>query len=157
MGIGYDYHRLAEGRRLVLGGVEISFEKGLLGHSDADVLAHAISDALLGAAALGDIGSHFPDSDPKYKNASSLKLLAEVGQMLAGQNWEIANIDAVVVAERPRLAPFIPQMLERLAQALGLEPARLSIKAKTAEGADSIGRGEGIAAQAVALIRLRVS
>lgn len=157
VGIGYDYHRLAEGRRLVLGGVEIPFEKGLLGHSDADVLAHAMSDALLGAAALGDIGRRFPDSDPEYKNASSLKLLAEVGRILAGQNWEVVNIDAVIIAERPRLAPFIPQMLERLAEALGLEPARLSIKAKTAEGADSIGRGEGIAAQAVALIRSRVS
>jgi 2-C-methyl-D-erythritol 2,4-cyclodiphosphate synthase len=152
VGIGYDIHRLAEGRELVLGGARIPFLKGLLGHSDADVLSHAMCDALLGAAALGDIGSHFPDSDQRFAGISSLEMLSRVAAMVRGRGYEIANLDAVVVAEAPKLAPFIAQMRERLASALGIHPDRISIKAKTNEGLDAIGRGEAIAAYAVALV-----
>lgn len=151
-GIGYDIHRLVEGRKLVLGGVEIPFEKGLLGHSDSDVLTHAICDALLGAAALGDIGTHFPDNDPKWAGASSLDLLASVMEMLTEHGYSIANIDATVMAERPKLKPYIQAMRERLASVLGIHVDRVSVKAKTNEGLESVGRGEAIAAQAMALL-----
>lgn len=152
IGHGYDVHRLTAGRRLILGGVEIPFEKGLLGHSDADVLAHAIADALLGAAALGDIGGMFPDSDPAFQDADSLVLLRQVAQRLAENGYKIANIDATVLAERPKLAPFIPQMRENLAAACGLETAQVSVKATTEEGLGFTGEGAGIAAHAVCLI-----
>lgn len=152
IGHGYDVHRLTAGRRLILGGVEIPFEKGLLGHSDADVLAHAIADALLGAAALGDIGGMFPDSDPAFQDADSLVLLRQVAQRLAENGYKIANIDATVLAERPKLAPFIPKMRENLAAACGLETAQVSVKATTEEGLGFTGEGAGIAAHAVCLI-----
>ena len=152
IGHGYDVHRLTAGRRLILGGVEIPFEKGLLGHSDADVLAHAIADALLGAAALGDIGGMFPDSDPAFQDADSLVLLRQVAERLAENGYKIANIDATVLAERPKLAPFIPKMRENLAAACGLETAQVSVKATTEEGLGFTGEGAGIAAHAVCLI-----
>jgi 2-C-methyl-D-erythritol 2,4-cyclodiphosphate synthase len=148
-GIGYDIHRLAEDRRLVLGGVEIPHERGLLGHSDADVLVHAIMDALLGAAGLGDIGRHFPDSDPALKGISSLILLERVGGLLRREGLRPLNIDSTVIAEAPRLAPWIPEMRRRIAGALGLGPERVNVKATTNEGMGSIGHGEGIAAYAV--------
>jgi 2-C-methyl-D-erythritol 2,4-cyclodiphosphate synthase len=151
-GIGYDLHRLAAGRKLILGGVEVPFDKGPVGHSDGDVLAHAICDALLGAANLGDIGSHFSDSDPRWKGASSLVFLEHVRGLLAGQNLRIGNIDAIVIAERPKLGPHFPAMREALAGALGVGPASISLKAKTNEGVDAVGRGEAIAAQAVAML-----
>ncbi|HYP25515.1 MAG TPA: 2-C-methyl-D-erythritol 2,4-cyclodiphosphate synthase [Blastocatellia bacterium] len=154
VGIGYDLHRLVEGRKLVLGGVEIPFDKGLLGHSDSDVLTHAICDALLGAASLGDIGSHFPDTDPRYRGASSLDLLSAVVDLISGRGLTISNVDAIIIAERPKLAPHILPMRERLADVLGVELNRVSIKAKTNEGLDSIGRGEAMAAQAVALLKM---
>ncbi|HKV42330.1 MAG TPA: 2-C-methyl-D-erythritol 2,4-cyclodiphosphate synthase [Blastocatellia bacterium] len=149
IGIGFDIHRLVEGRTLVLGGVEIPFEKGLLGHSDSDVLAHAICDALLGAAALGDIGTHFPDTDPKYAGASSMELLAHVVDMVKGRGYAILNVDSTVLAERPKVAPHIPAIRSRLAQALGVELAAVSVKAKTMEGLGDIGAGNAMAAQAV--------
>lgn len=152
IGHGYDVHRLAEGRRLILGGVEIPFEKGLLGHSDADVLAHAVMDALLGAAALGDIGKLFPDSDPAYEGADSLVLLSRVARVLDENGYGIGNVDATVLAQRPKLAPHIPAMRERLAAAMGIDPGRVSVKATTEEGLGFTGTGEGIAAHAVALI-----
>lgn len=152
IGHGYDVHRLVPGRRLVLGGVEIPFEKGLLGHSDADVLAHAVMDALLGAAALGDIGKLFPDSDPAYEGADSLTLLRRVTQVLAEHGYGIGNVDATVLAQRPKLAPHIPEMRERLAAAMGIDPGQVSVKATTEEGLGFTGAGEGIAAHAVALI-----
>ncbi len=152
IGTGYDIHRLVAGRRLVLGGLEIPFEKGLLGHSDSDVLTHALCDALLGAAALGDIGTHFPDSDPRFKGASSLDLLARVVALIAERGLRVANVDAQVLAERPKLAPYIPAMRKLLADILKVDIDRVSIKAKTNEGLDSIGRGEAMAAQAVALL-----
>ncbi|MEW6208448.1 MAG: 2-C-methyl-D-erythritol 2,4-cyclodiphosphate synthase [Acidobacteriota bacterium] len=151
-GTGYDIHPLVKGRRLILGGVEIPFEKGLLGHSDSDALTHAICDALLGAAALGDIGRHFPDSDPELKGASSLDLLSRVVELIAERGYRVANIDAVVVAERPRLAPFIEEMRSKLAAVLEIDMEQVSVKAKTNEGLDSVGRGEAMAAHAVALI-----
>jgi 2-C-methyl-D-erythritol 4-phosphate cytidylyltransferase/2-C-methyl-D-erythritol 2,4-cyclodiphosphate synthase len=151
-GIGYDVHRLVAGRKLIIGGVDISFELGLEGHSDADVLLHAIKDALLGAAALGDIGRHFPDTDQQYKGASSLKLLAAVGALLAERGWRTSNIDAVVVAEKPKLAPHIAAMNANIAAALGVEPGQINVKATTTEGLGFTGRREGIAAQAVACI-----
>ncbi len=150
VGIGYDIHRLVEGRKLILGGVELESARGLLGHSDADVLAHAVGDALLGAAGLGDIGRHFPDTDERFRGISSLKLLAEVGGMVAERGWRIENIDAVVVLERPKLASRAAEMAANLARALGIETARVSIKASTNEGLDAVGRGEAIAAWAVA-------
>lgn len=152
IGIGYDIHRLVAGRRLVLGGVEIPFEKGLLGHSDSDVLTHAICDALLGAAALGDIGTHFPDTDPRWAGVSSLELLARVVEMLADRGYRVANVDATVMAERPKLKPYVQAIRERLASALRVDVDLMSVKAKTSEGLDSVGRGEAIAAQAIALL-----
>jgi 2-C-methyl-D-erythritol 4-phosphate cytidylyltransferase/2-C-methyl-D-erythritol 2,4-cyclodiphosphate synthase len=152
VGQGYDVHRLEVGRALVLGGVAIPFERGLAGHSDADVLIHAIMDALLGAAGLGDIGRLFPDADPRYRGISSLVLLREVGVRLRGAGARILNLDATLVAQRPRVAPHVPEMIARLAEALQVEPGRLSIKATTSEGLGFVGREEGIAAQAVALI-----
>lgn len=154
IGLGYDVHRLVEGRRLIIGGIDIPYEKGLLGHSDADVLLHAISDALLGAAALGDIGKHFPDTDPKFKNADSLVLLIRVMELLEERGYEVNNIDAVIIAENPKLAPFIPDMRSKIAGALKTEEEAVSIKATTTEGLDAAGKGEGIAAQAiVSLVR----
>src|SRR5215468_4218068 len=152
IGIGYDLHRLVEGRKLVLGGVEIPFEKGLLGHSDSDVLSHAICDGLLGAAALGDIGTHFPDSDPQWSGASSLNLLAKVVELLADLGFAVANVDATIIVERPKLRAHIDSMREHLATVLGISVDQVSVKAKTNEGLDSAGRGESIAAQAVVLI-----
>ena len=153
IGNGYDVHPLVPGRKLVLGGVEIPFEKGLDGWSDADVLTHAIIDALLGAAALGDIGSHFPPDDPAYKDISSLKLLKIVGGKLAEKGWLIDNIDATVVAVQPKLRDFIDPMRKTLSQTLGITVEQVSVKASTSNGLGFAGRGEGIAAQAVALIR----
>ena len=152
IGHGYDVHRLTEGRKLILGGVEIPFEKGLLGHSDADVLTHAVMDALLGAAALGDIGRLFPDSDPAYAGADSLLLLRRVADVLAEHGYAVGNVDATVLAQRPKLAPHIPEMRERLAAAMGVEPGRVSVKATTEEGLGFTGAGEGIAAHAVSLL-----
>jgi 2-C-methyl-D-erythritol 2,4-cyclodiphosphate synthase len=152
IGTGYDMHPLAKKRKLVLGGVEIPFDKGLSGWSDADVLAHAVIDALLGAAALGDIGGHFPPGEAQYKDISSLTLLKEVGEKLAAGGWRIVNIDATVVAEEPRLAGFIEPMRQNLSQTLGIEIERVSVKASTANGVGCLGRGKWMEAQAVALI-----
>ena len=152
VGIGYDYHRLEAGRKLVLGGVEIPHSKGLAGHSDGDVLTHAICDALLGAAGLGDLGQHFPDTDPKWKGASSLKLLAQVVEMLRAKGLRPTQVDSVVLAEEPKLAPHFVRMLETLARVLGVEPAEVNVKAKTTEGLEALGRGEAMAAQAIALL-----
>ncbi len=152
IGHGYDVHRLVPGRKLILGGVEIPWERGLLGHSDADVLTHAVMDALLGAAALGDIGQFFPDTDPKYEGASSLLLLGEVGRRLNEAGYEIENVDATVLAQRPKLAPHIEKMRAALAGALGASPEKISVKATTEEGLGFTGSGEGIAAHAVCLI-----
>ena len=152
VGIGYDVHRLAPGQRLVLGGVEVPFDHGLIGWSDADVLSHAIIDALLGAAALGDIGSHFPPGDPQYKAISSLVLLERVGEKLAQNGYKIANVDAVIVAEQPRLREFIDEMRKRLSRALAINIDQVGIKANTSEELGFVGREEGMAAWAVALI-----
>lgn len=152
IGHGYDVHRLVENRKLILGGVEIPFEKGLDGHSDADVLLHAISDALLGAAALGDIGKFFPDNDPAYEGADSLVLLREVCGKLSDEGYMIINIDATVLAQRPKLRPFIDLMRENIAAACGIEADAVSVKATTEEGLGFSGRGEGIAAHSVCLI-----
>lgn len=152
IGHGYDVHRLVPGRRLVLGGVDIPFEKGLLGHSDADVLVHAVMDALLGAAALGDIGKLFPDSDPAYAGADSLKLLSAVCEKLRLAGFEAVNVDATVVAQSPRLAPHIEDMRRNIARAMGTDVSRVSVKATTEEHLGFTGSGEGIAAHAVALI-----
>ncbi len=152
VGIGYDVHPLTSGRRLVLGGVDIPFNKGLSGWSDADVLTHAIIDALLGAAVLGDIGSHFPPGEPQYKDISSLVLLKRVGDKLAENSWQIDNIDATIVAEQPKLRDFIDQMRQQLSQTLGIALSRVSVKASTSAQLGFVGRGEGIAACAVALI-----
>lgn len=149
VGLGYDVHRLTKDRDLILGGVKIPYEKGLLGHSDADVLLHAIMDALLGAAALGDIGRHFPDTDPKYKGISSLRLLEHVAGLLEQKNFQIINIDATIIAQRPKMAPYIPQMVEHVARTLGLEEEQVNIKATTEEGLGFTGSGEGIASQAI--------
>jgi len=145
-------HVLVKGRKLILGGVAIPFDKGLAGHSDADVLVHAVCDALLGAAALGDIGRHFPDTDPKYKNADSRALLREVGKKVREAGFAIANLDATVIAEAPRMAPHIPTMVANLAADLEIRPDQVNVKAKTAERLGAIGRGEGIAAEAIALL-----
>ena len=152
IGHGYDVHRLVEGRRLILGGVEIPWEKGLLGHSDADVLTHALMDALLGAAALGDIGHLFPDNDPAFEGADSVRLLRRVCGVLRDQGYRVGNVDCTVIAQRPKLAPHIPAMREKLAAAMGLSPDRVSVKATTEEGLGFSGEGLGIAAHAVALI-----
>ncbi|TMJ08603.1 MAG: 2-C-methyl-D-erythritol 2,4-cyclodiphosphate synthase, partial [Bacillati bacterium ANGP1] len=151
-GIGYDAHRLALGRLLRVGGVEIPWPRGLAGHSDADVLAHAIMDALLGAAGLGDLGRHFPPGDPAFRGADSIELLRRVTAMAAGAGWRVVHVDSTVLAEAPRLAPYIPQMQERLAAALGVDCSAVNIKATTTEGMGAIGRGEGIAAHAVATL-----
>lgn len=149
VGMGYDVHRLTENRDLILGGVKIPYEKGLLGHSDADVLLHAIMDALLGAAAMGDIGKHFPDTDPAYEGASSMKLLEHVGRLLEEENYQIINIDATIIAQRPKMAPHIPQMVENVARVLKLEKNQVNIKATTEEGLGFTGTGEGISSQAI--------
>lgn len=153
IGTGYDVHRLVENRALILGGVAIPYEKGLLGHSDADVLLHAIMDALLGAAALGDIGTHFPDKDPAYKGISSLELLKKVGELLATEHYLVGNIDATVIAQQPKLAPYIEDMRENIAGTLGIAKNQVNIKATTEEGLGFTGAGEGIAAQAVCLLQ----
>ncbi len=152
IGHGYDVHRLAQGRKLILGGVDISWEKGLLGHSDADVLTHAVMDALLGAAGLGDIGQHFPDTDPAYAGADSLVLLSHVVGLLQGKGLAIGNVDAVILAQKPKLAPHIPQMRRNLADAMGISSDCVNVKATTEEGLGFTGAGEGIAAHAVCLL-----
>ena len=152
IGHGYDVHRLAEGRRLILGGVDIPWERGLLGHSDADVLVHAVMDSLLGAAGLGDIGQHFPDTDPAYAGADSLKLLEHVAGLLRERGFVVGNVDATVLAQRPKLAPHIPRMRENLARAMGAEPAQVNVKATTEEGLGFTGSGGGMAAHAVCLL-----
>ncbi len=152
IGNGYDSHRFAKGRRLVLGGVEIPHDRGLTGHSDADAVAHAVTDALLGAAGLGDIGRHFPPSDPQWKDADSMQLLARVVRLLEGHNYQTVNVDVTVVAEAPKIGPHADAMRERLASVLGISPAHVSVKGKTNEGLGWIGRAEGIAVFAVALI-----
>ena len=152
IGTGYDVHRLAEGLPLWLGGVQVPHSHGLVGHSDADVLLHAICDALLGAAALGDIGKHFPDTDPKYKGISSLKLLAHVGNLLKERGYTVGNIDSTVAAQRPKLAPYIEQMRQNIADTLGIDVDRVSVKATTTEHLGFEGREEGISAQAAATI-----
>lgn len=152
IGQGFDVHAFASGRKLLLGGVEIPYESGLAGHSDADVLVHALCDALLGAAGLGDIGQHYPDNDARYAGADSMKLLADVVAMLKVQGWSIGNADMTVIAQAPRLAPFIPKMRQRIAVVLGVASESVNVKATTTEQLGFTGRGEGIAAQAVALI-----
>jgi 2-C-methyl-D-erythritol 2,4-cyclodiphosphate synthase len=154
IGFGNDVHRLVPGRKLILGGVHIPFERGPLGHSDGDALAHAICDALLGAAALGDIGQHFPDSGPRWRGASSLQFLRQARRLLDRQGYAIANIDSTVQLERPRLAPFLEPMRRKIARALGVRPQQVSVKAKSGEGLGDVGRGEAIHAEAVALILL---
>lgn len=152
IGIGYDVHKLVEGRKLVIGGVNIPFSKGLLGHSDADVLVHAINDALLGAMAMGDIGKHFPDTDDKYKDISSIKLMEEVNKLLKNGSYSVANIDSVICAEKPKLSSYIQDMREIIAKTLDISIDQVSIKATTVEGLGVIGNGEGISAKAVCLI-----
>ena len=149
IGIGYDVHKLVEGRPLILGGVEIPFSKGLLGHSDADVLVHAVMDALLGACALGDIGHHFPDSDQRYKGISSLKLLAHVQELIKAQGYKLGNLDSIIVAQRPKLKPYLEEMRLNIAQVLNADTNNISIKATTTEHLGFEGREEGISAQAV--------
>ncbi len=151
-GIGYDAHRLVENRRLVLGGVVVPHERGLLGHSDADVAVHALMDALLGAIAAGDIGQHFPDTDPAWKDADSIRLLEAVAAILDGRGWRIVNTDLTILCEKPKLAPHIPEMRRRMAEAMGVSMDAVSVKATTVEGMGAIGRREGIAAQAVATV-----
>ena len=153
IGHGYDVHKLVENRDLILGGVKIPYEKGLLGHSDADVLLHAISDALLGAAALGDIGKHFPDNDEKYKGADSLKLLSRVGEIIGEKGYSVGNVDASVIAQRPKLAPYIDEMRENIARALCVDIDCVSVKATTEENLGFTGEGLGISAHAVCLIK----
>lgn len=152
IGLGCDSHRLAEGRKLILGGVEIEFEKGLLGHSDADALCHAVIDALFGAANLGDIGSHFPDTDPKYSGADSIDLLKEAGRLIRAEGYKIANIDTIIIAQRPKMAPHISKMAENIAAALEIEPGLVSVKAKTNEKMGFVGREEGIETRAICLL-----
>ena len=152
VGLGYDVHKLVEDRKLIIGGVEIPYEKGLLGHSDADVLLHAIMDALLGAAALGDIGKHFPDTDPAYKGISSIKLLEHVGKLLDDRMYVIENIDATIIAQRPKMRPHIDQMRQNMADALKIDVSQINVKATTEEGLGFTGAGEGISAQAICLL-----
>ena len=154
-GIGYDLHRLAEGRKLIIGGIELPFEKGPVGHSDGDVLAHALCDALLGAAGLGDIGTHFPDTDSKWKGANSLLFLEHAKKLLGDKHFAIEHVDAIVITEKPKLGPYFPEMRETLAKALGVPPEKIHLKAKTNEGVDAIGRGEAIAAHVVATLSRR--
>ena len=155
IGIGYDVHRLEQGRKLILGGEVIPFEKGLLGHSDADVLVHAVIDALLGAAGLGDIGLHFPDTDSKFKDISSLKLLVETGEKIRSRGFSVQNIDATIFAESPKLSGYRTKMQRNIARAIAIDPDRINVKATTCEGLGVIGRGEGISAMCVALLRRR--
>ena len=150
--MGYDVHRLSAGRKLIMGGVDIPYEKGLLGHSDADVLVHAIMDAILGAAALGDIGSHFPDTDPAYEGISSIRLLEHVGKLLADSGYAIGNIDATIIAQKPKMRPHIDQMRENIASALKIRPDQVGVKATTEEGLGFTGSGAGISAHAVCLL-----
>lgn len=152
IGMGYDVHKLVEGRKLILGGVEIPYEKGLLGHSDADVLLHAIMDALLGAAALGDIGKHFPDTDPAYKGISSIRLLEHVANLLEEHQFLIENIDATIIAQRPKMRPYIDTMCENIAKALKIEADQINVKATTEEGLGFTGSGEGISSQAICML-----
>lgn len=152
IGQGYDVHRLVENRKLILGGVDVPYEKGLLGHSDADVLTHAIMDALLGAAGMGDIGRYFPDTDPAYGGADSLRLLTIVTEKLATAGWQVGNVDSTIIAQRPKLANYIPEMRRNLALAMGVLPEQVNVKATTEEKLGFTGSGEGIAAQAVALL-----
>ena len=152
IGMGYDVHRLVEDRKLILGGVEIAYEKGLLGHSDADVLVHAVMDALLGASALGDIGKHFPDTDPAYKGISSILLLEHVGKLLRDNGFVIGNIDATIIAQKPKMAPHILKMRENMAAALNVELNQINVKATTEEGLGFTGTGEGISSQAICLL-----
>lgn len=152
VGIGYDVHKLVEGRDLILGGVNIPYEKGLLGHSDADVLIHAIMDALLGAAALGDIGKHFPDTDPAYKEADSIRLLVHVKELLGQKHYKVGNIDATVIAQRPKLAAYLPEMADNITRALELAPGQVNVKATTEEGLGFTGTGEGISSNAICLL-----
>jgi 2-C-methyl-D-erythritol 2,4-cyclodiphosphate synthase len=153
-GIGYDLHRLQEGRKLIIGGIEVPFEKGPVGHSDGDVLSHALCDALLGAGALGDIGTHFPDTDPKWKGASSLLFLEHARKLLADRRLRIVHVDAVVICEHPKLGPHFSAMRAALAKSLGMTADQISLKAKTNEGVGEIGRGEAIACHAIATVRL---
>jgi 2-C-methyl-D-erythritol 2,4-cyclodiphosphate synthase len=155
IGQGFDVHALVTGRALIIGGVTIPFEKGLDGHSDADVLLHAVCDALLGAAALGDIGRHFPDTDAKYKGADSRVLLRAVGKLLGDGGFHIVNLDSTIIAQAPKMAPHIPAMVANIAADLGIEPGRVNVKAKTTERLGFTGRGEGIAAEAIALVEWR--
>lgn len=152
IGMGYDVHKLVENRKLIMGGVEIPYEKGLLGHSDADVLLHAIMDALLGAAALGDIGKHFPDTDEAYKGADSMELLKKVGELLEENRFLIENIDATIIAQRPKMRPYIDTMRENIANALGLDITQVNVKATTEEGLGFTGSGEGISSQAICML-----
>jgi len=151
-GIGYDLHRLAEGRKLMIGGIEVPFDRGPVGHSDGDVLAHALCDALLGAAGLGDIGKHFPDTDPKWKGADSLKFLEHARELVDGAGLAIEWVDAVVILERPKLGPYFPKMREALGKALGVASEKIHLKAKTNEGVDAVGRGEAIACHVAATL-----
>lgn len=153
VGMGYDVHRLVEGRELIMGGVKIPYEMGLLGHSDADVLIHAVMDALLGAAALGDIGKHFPDTDPAYKGISSIRLLEHVGNLLDEKGFIVENIDATIIAQKPKMRPYIDEMCKNIADALGVELNRVNVKATTEEGLGFTGTGEGISSQAVCLLQ----
>ncbi|MBS5886116.1 MULTISPECIES: 2-C-methyl-D-erythritol 2,4-cyclodiphosphate synthase [Clostridium] len=154
IGLGYDVHRLVEGRDLIIGGVKIPYEKGLLGHSDADVLLHAIMDSLLGASALGDIGKHFPDTDEKFKGISSIKLLEEVGKLLLSNGYSINNIDSTIIAQKPKMAPFIQQMRENIANALNIDLMQINVKATTEEGLGFTGNGEGISSQSICLLEV---
>ena len=157
IGLGYDVHRLVEERDLIIGGVNIPYEKGLLGHSDADVLLHAIMDSLLGASALGDIGKHFPDTDPKFKGISSIKLLEEVGNLLSVNRYSINNIDATIIAQKPKMAPFIQQMRENIANALNINLNQINVKSTTEEGLGFTGNGEGISSQSICLLQLTIN
>jgi 2-C-methyl-D-erythritol 2,4-cyclodiphosphate synthase len=154
VGFGFDVHPLAPGRPLVLGGVTVDFDRGLAGHSDADVLSHAVGEALLGALALGDLGRHFPDTDPRYRGISSLRLLRNVVELVTAQGGRLVNVDATVLAQAPRLAPLLPEMAKRLAETLGLEVGRVSVKAKSPEGLGLVGRQEGMAAMAVVSVEV---
>jgi 2-C-methyl-D-erythritol 2,4-cyclodiphosphate synthase len=154
VGFGFDVHPLAAGRPLVLGGVTVEFERGLVGHSDADVLSHAIGEAMLGALALGDLGRHFPDTDPRYRGISSLRLLRSVAELVTARGGRLVNVDATVLAQAPRLAPLLPEMAKRVADALGLEIERVSVKAKSPEGLGLVGRQEGMAAMAVVSVEV---
>ena len=156
VGIGYDSHRLVEGRPLILGGVRVPFDKGLQGHSDADVVLHAVSDALCGAAGLPDIGQLFPDTDPQWLGADSWQLLQAIAQRARQSGWQVGNVDAVLVAQRPKIAPFVPQMRERIAEALGVEVGQVNVRGKTAEGLGPLGEGLGMEAHAVCLLEFRI-